>query len=290
MTFSAITGRGNSREQTSDTSISHSPSANLTVGKLVFIGAVTDNFPTSDGASSQHTITDSKGNTWTKILEYTETDGVAADGVTVSLHYSIITTQINNTDTITLTCANAVTAKHICCFEVTKTAGTSIQVDVTGVGQGATSASYANAIPGNQQLVVVIGGAEGNDTSKDLPLGYTELFDVRSGDSGDIINTEIGAVITTGLSDGDVGITNWTGTNFMTLMAILYEYNSPADIRASQVGAYVEVSQKQLYVSQVGAYVEAVDAQLHVSQVGAYVEVVTITAATSGPPAQVIIY
>src|SRR5512140_966072 len=119
MAFSAVTGRGSTSETGSDTSIVLNPSANLTVGKLVFVVAVTDNYVTSDGASAQHSLADDKGNGWRKISEYTETSGVAADGVTISIFGVRITTQILTTDAITLTLANAVAQKILACFEAT---------------------------------------------------------------------------------------------------------------------------------------------------------------------------
>src|SRR5512139_1245248 len=104
MAWGTPTARGSATEEVSDTSISMNPSANLTVNLLAFVCCVTDNYVTTKGASSQHTVTDAKSNLWRKISEYTESDGVAADGVTISIHGARITTQINTTDTITLTC------------------------------------------------------------------------------------------------------------------------------------------------------------------------------------------
>src|SRR3972149_9780813 len=102
MTFSAVTGSGFGIENaTTDTSISQSPSANLTVGKLVVVTCVTDNdsVAVADGASPRHSsVADSQSNTWEKLAEYTDSDGAAADGVTISAWATVVTTQIGTGD------------------------------------------------------------------------------------------------------------------------------------------------------------------------------------------------
>lgn len=67
------------------------------VGDIVLIGVCADNTSTADGDNSEvSSISESGGNTWTKLAEYTNSPtGAAADGVTVSLWMSRITTQIS---------------------------------------------------------------------------------------------------------------------------------------------------------------------------------------------------
>lgn len=68
---------------------------NIEAGKLGIIFLVTDNLETTDGATTTHAaITDTSGNTWTKLGEHTSTDGASNDGCTVSLWISEIATAL----------------------------------------------------------------------------------------------------------------------------------------------------------------------------------------------------
>jgi hypothetical protein len=90
MAFTDVTARGSTSTTSNGTTLELRPSANLTVGKLAVVCAVTDNYHTSDGASTEHALSDDQSNTWVKVGEYTDTDGSAADGVTISMFLSVI--------------------------------------------------------------------------------------------------------------------------------------------------------------------------------------------------------
>lgn len=133
MAFSAVTERGSATEKISDTSIAVSPSANLAVDKIVMVLVGTDNAATTAGASTNHdTLADTDGNIWAKVYERTQSVGAAADGVTHSLWWTKVTTQIDTSDSITFTGDTAVTAKVIAVWEVTVGAGNTVQVAAGG--------------------------------------------------------------------------------------------------------------------------------------------------------------
>ena len=240
MAFSAITTRGSLTEKVSDTTIAISPSANLTVGKVVIVQCATDNDSTavSDGSSTRHSLADSQGNTWVKIAEYTDADGTAASGVTISLWRTVITSQISTANTITLTCSSAVTNKIISLFEATVGTKSTIAVEAVGVGQSAISASVAS-MTSREYLLVGFGGSEGNDNAKTPDTDYTERFDLRtgSGTAATEICTHVVTRIATLTADTCTS-SAWTNTNPIFLLAAIYEVpntaptispNSPAD-------------------------------------------------------------
>ena len=182
MAFSAVTERGSATEKTSDTSIAVSPSANLTVGKIVFVYAVLDNSATTQGASTNHdTLTDTDGHTWNKVFERTRTAGAAADGVTHSLWWTKVTTQIDTTDTITLTIDTAVTAKVLTVFEVTIT-GTTIQVADDGTSSAFQEASTStpsvatSAMTSQEYLHLGLMGKEDSNLLWTEDADYTNVF------------------------------------------------------------------------------------------------------------------
>lgn len=225
MAFSAVTPRGSNTEKTSDTSISLSPSANLAVGQLVVVHCATDNdaVAVADGATTRHSLADSKGNTWVKDAEYTDSDGAAADGVTSSVWHSVLTTAILTSDTITLTTSSAVTNKIISCLEATMQAGSTVGVATVGVGQSAIAATATGLLPA-EYLFVGAGASEGNDNTKTADADYAEQFDLRTG-SGTAA-TEICTHVVTRIAiddDDTCTSTGWTNTNPIFLLVPYYE-------------------------------------------------------------------
>lgn len=220
MAFSGITVRGSAIEAVSDTSIQVHPGADLTIGKLVVVNCVTDNDSTAiaDGPSARHSsVADGKGNSWTKLAEYTDSDGAAADGVTVSSWATKISVAILTTDYITLTVASAVTCKIISVFEAVLGAGGSYMVGALGVGQSAISASVSGMVS-REYLLIGHGGAEGTDSSKTPDADYTERFDLVSTSITQHVVTRIAT-----LTADTCTSTTWTNTNPVFLLIALYE-------------------------------------------------------------------
>lgn len=155
MSWASVAGRGGANTKTAGTQVSGSPSGNIVVGAVCFVGCITNNFGTSDGNTSEHSITDTDGNVWTKLHEYTNAEGAAAAGVTVSVFATKVTAQIDTTDSITLTCANSVTAKAICFWEASVAGGMTFQVAGTPQNGDVT----ANAI-GPSMVISGLGSAE----------------------------------------------------------------------------------------------------------------------------------
>jgi len=129
MAWTYIAHRGNTNTKVNGNSISVSPSANLAVGTIAIVRCVADNIGTTDGESGEHTVSDSKANTWTKIREQRRSSGgVPADGVTASIWISQISVAILVADTITLTLSSPVDAKAIGIEEFSVAAGNGITV------------------------------------------------------------------------------------------------------------------------------------------------------------------
>ena len=86
-------------------------------GRIIILSLATHEVnpgTTPTGTSNNHlSITDSKGNTWVKLREYTANMFSGADIVTNSLWYCIVTTEITTTDTLTVTYAIAIPCSAI---------------------------------------------------------------------------------------------------------------------------------------------------------------------------------
>lgn len=224
MAITGITARGSAVSNANGTTLSVNPSANIVVGEVLLAASASDNDQTTDGVSSLHTISDSKGNTWYKITEYTETDGASNDGVTVSLWGSLITTQINTTDTVTLTLGASKTDKILTIFEATIGAGKRLVLQQVGVGQNAVSASVTS-LPSREYLLVANFGAEGEDTAKTPSTNFTELYDLITSTTG-VLDVNIAIHVqyrVATLTSQTATIADWTFTNAMATLSALYE-------------------------------------------------------------------
>lgn len=149
MAFAFVSNRGTGQNKSSGTTLVVNPTATLAVGALVTIRANSDNFTTvNDVETTQHSVADSKSNVWTKVKEKTRTAGVAADGCTGSMWFSQITVPILTSDTITLTLANAVTAKVLAIDEFSTAAGVTVSLAGSNAATAGGSTTYTATISG----------------------------------------------------------------------------------------------------------------------------------------------
>jgi hypothetical protein len=210
MPFSSPTSRGSASSGANGASIGFSPTAALVLGRLVVVTVVTDNFATPTGPTTRHsTLVDTKGNVWHKLFEHTHSDaGAANDGCTVSVWYSVLTTQIETSDTITCSWTGNQINRLICGFEVTMSGG-AIAVEQSNVSVLGTEAAVAG-MPSREYLLVGIGAAEGSDTSKTPDADYGERFDFGSGGTSVHVVTRIAT-----LTADTCTTTTWVDANFI---------------------------------------------------------------------------
>lgn len=217
MAWAATAGRGGANTKTAGTQVSGSPTGNIPAGAICFVGVATNNAGASDGNTSEHAISDTDGNTWTKLREYTNAEGAGAAGVTVSLHATKVTTQIDTTDTITLTCATSVATKTMCFWEASVAGGKTFQLNTGQNGEASASTTGPSMTIGSlanaEHLFLAMEGLEG-------PSGdsYTRDADYTSAASRG----------TTGSTD-DTNITGFLSRRILTATGDTYQgSNSPA--------------------------------------------------------------
>jgi hypothetical protein len=187
MAFSAVTSRGSAVSNASGTTITRSPTADITAGKICIVQVVSDNLATANGTSNNLTLSDTDSHTWTKVYENTDSDGAAADGSTTSLWWTKVTSTISTADVITCTFSSAVVDKIISVFEVTIGSGNTVATILSTIvrSDSATELSASlSSLTNREYLYVGSFGAEGEDTAKTAIAGYTELFDLVSSTTG----------------------------------------------------------------------------------------------------------
>ncbi len=222
MAFSALTDRGTLTEKTSDTSIGISPSAAIAVGKLAVLWAVTDNPTATDGATTDHSVTDTDGHTWTRIAEHTAAGGGASNGVCASLWGTVATQEIGTADSVNLAVGSAVTAKTVGLMEVTMTAsafavdGSNQTLDGAD-GSATTLGSLANV----EHLWLNLWGAEGVGTPTAPATDADYTFINAAGTTGGAGATNIRGALVARIFTGTTDTATREGDSSTTEIQIL---------------------------------------------------------------------
>jgi len=237
MAFSLTGHRGAANTKTTGTTLAMTVSgANIAAGALVIVRAVTDNQGLVNGATTAHSITDSQSNTYTRIAEYTRTSGGAADGVTASIHYSVLTTGLTSgTDTITLTSQN-VPSRALGADEFSAgTLGTPAGSGATG--NGTTPAASLSGMTSRTWLYIGLAGRE--YTTADgftQDTDYSDLTQIGTSGGGPVSNVSGPAGYRIyASSTGDTYDPSYTtAADWACVIAALYESSGAYTLTAAQ--------------------------------------------------------
>lgn len=177
---------GTGTSSTSNTSIATTTATNsLAAGDTALLVCVTDNTTTTDGNSNDHTgCADSLGNTWEKLYEYTNGEGSAAAGVTVSLWMLYATAAVATGTVVTVTLGTARVDKVTSVWKFTSNTKLRLSTAATGnatdASNGFGSASFSS-LPSLQRLYFRGLGKEANSTTANtVTTNFTNITAQRS--------------------------------------------------------------------------------------------------------------
>ena len=125
--WALVSTRGTQSESTAGTTVARSPQANMSVGNWVIVTAGWDNNTANDGYTDNLSCSDTDAHTWTKILEYTNANGGAGNGVRIAAWITRVTSTISTSDTITVT-GSSVTKRTMGISEWSHPAATAVFV------------------------------------------------------------------------------------------------------------------------------------------------------------------
>jgi hypothetical protein len=175
------------------------------VGELVLLFAVLDNTGTTDADHSEVTsVTDSGSNTYTKLGEWTNGEGVAADGITVSLWMSRLTTQVViSSGSFTANFSNAITHKCLCAEAFSVAAGTlslaaPAERNATDASNGFGSVAFAGLSSKERLYFRALGKEAGSNTLLTPSTNFTVTNGTRSSAGGICIRGEFRINTSTG--------------------------------------------------------------------------------------------
>lgn len=129
MAFSSLGIAGGANKNSSSTSQNPLVTTTIAVDSILLLIIALDNINTTDGDFSEVTsVTDVRGNVYTKLGEWTNGQGTAATGATISAWFTRVTTQLVNNDTLTVTFSSALIDSSSRLRHFSVTAGNSIRV------------------------------------------------------------------------------------------------------------------------------------------------------------------
>lgn len=144
MPLAFVAARGTAQLKSATTTLSVAPTATIAAGRIVVATCASDNTSTTDGETSEHTVTDTKSNVWTKGREQCESGGAASAGITISKWVCSATNELSTTDSVILTLAASHLSKVIGIEEWSLSAGAT--VSIIGVNGTSNSTSAAPTI------------------------------------------------------------------------------------------------------------------------------------------------
>lgn len=229
MAWAFVAHRGAGTNKAGAGTISVNPLANLVVGAIIILRGVSDNI-SGNGASTDHGFSDSKGNSWTRIIEHTRSPGgVGNDGVTLSLWISQITIQINTTDTITFTWPGTAAGMSIMELSVGAGNGYSIAGSAAATGTSGTPSVTLSGLSSTTYEWIGSLGVEGPNTD-----AFTQDVDYannqNNGTTGGAADTNVAQRIGTRnfLGTSDTYNPTCTSRDWVCLLTALLETTPPA--------------------------------------------------------------
>src|SRR5262245_18387030 len=209
----------------------------VSVGDIALVMLAADNTSTTDGDNSELTgVTDTGGNTWRKLGEYTNSPGgAAADGVTVSCWYTKATTALATGSTITFTYGSARVGKAGIGWVFTigsgnvvkQTTSAAVQTqEVTGASNGFGSSSFAS-LPSLARLYLRVCGKEASSTGfLTASTNFTQM-NVRGTGTAMLVRAEYRLNTSTGeTSNPTYNVTGDTASLFFALEEVADVVNS----------------------------------------------------------------
>lgn len=187
--FASVGTVGTATEDSSDNSITLTTSA-VPVGNLLVLAIAVDNNGTTDADHGEITgVTDSGGNVWTKAREYTNGQGAANAGATISVWFAKVTTALGSGDAITVALSTSKTAKAISAWEFSLSGRASTVSVESGTQEARDNADAGSlALSGLATRTYLFFRAiahEGGSVSMTETSGYTQISAASSGGGAD---------------------------------------------------------------------------------------------------------
>lgn len=209
-----------------------------------FVLAIIGKDNTSTGADGDNgevsSVTDNKGNTYTKLKEFSNTNAAAAGGATISVWGSVLTASLTNTDTVTFNFASC-TAKAaiIDCFTIGAGSSVSVAGSATLANDAADPGSMTiSSLPSQEYLFVRAVANEGIGTTYTPGTNYTLLTEANTTGGGAASNMGVAAGRRIFTGTGDTNDPTWEASDNASVYVALKEASSGAHTLTASSATY----------------------------------------------------
>jgi hypothetical protein len=189
MSITAVGNLGTNGLATSNTTVTLATGIALTAMDWILVHATSSNTSTTDGDNSEVTsVTDTRGHSYVKVGEYTNSNGVAGTGLTVSLWRTQVVSDIVAGDlTITFTYASARANKAISGHVFRSSTlsdniifNTPVTPDATDASNDFGSVAHAGATGTNVIYYRALGKTTNSTTQLTPSTDFTAVTNIRS--------------------------------------------------------------------------------------------------------------
>lgn len=153
--------------------------AQVDPGAILIVAVAFDNTLSADGDSTLVTITDAAGNVYTRVVEWQNSNGAAADGAAIGLYVTQVTASIAIGDLYTATFATVPTAKVIGAGEAAVAAGKTWQLvgsATSAVTNSTTPSATLSGLASQEYLFIGAVAVEGPSTDTfTVATNYTSI-------------------------------------------------------------------------------------------------------------------
>lgn len=228
MALAFVALRGTAQLKSASSTLSVAPTGTIAAGRIVVATCISDNTSTTDGATSEHTVTDTKGNIWTKGQEQCESGGAASAGITISKWVSFASAELSTIDSVILTLTASHLSKALGIEEWSLSAGATLSIAGAAGLAGSTSASPAVSLIGlsadAEYAFLAVAGREGG-AGPPGGLGndadYISVFQTGTTGGSGATNVDLkSAYRIATLSADTFGVSNAGGECALALVAI----------------------------------------------------------------------
>jgi hypothetical protein len=192
VTIASVGTCGTGAEATSTSSWAPVLAGNVLANDWVVVAVATDNINTTNADHSEHSLS-GEGLTWTKLGEWTNGNGSAAAGCTVSAWLARNTTGATiGTFDLSLTFSSAIVDKALSAWKFSAGAGLSLVPGSLTFSATDGSQNYGSStisgLPSGERLYFRALAKEANSTGQITPSsGFTAISTVRSRNNADAI-------------------------------------------------------------------------------------------------------
>lgn len=240
--FVSIGSIGTANSKTANqTSLVLTTNATAEAGNVVVVIVAKDNTQTTNNTSTNITLADSAGNTWTKVGEHTYSGGSAQDGTTTATFISQLTNQLTSGGTITATLGGTTTSNDASAMVTWEFSLTDKTLNIPGIvkvsaGFASGTSAMTHTISGlvNKSYLWLHGaGLEQSPGGYGAPTNYTEIPDASS--------------------SGSTSATNQTAAGAFRIL-ISTNQSISTSISADKAGVFAAISAQAKLFASAGAF------------------------------------